>query len=207
MTLKHDAAAMEEVRSRYENAVESLLAKVKQDPYVLAVVLAGSLSYDVVWEKSDIDLMIITQETRLKQDGLTLVENGISIHVNLIPRVEFKRLLEGAIQSSFIHSMLMKGKLLYTRDDTLESLWAAREHFGVRDREIRLLQAMAPLTLSVAKAQKWLYVKKDPLYSSYWILKCLDSLAMIETVMAGEITGREVVWQALRHNPKFFQAV
>src|SRR5579859_2175479 len=204
MTLKPDATATDEVRARYENAVESLLAKVKQDPYVLAVVLAGSLSYDVVWEKSDIDLMLITHETKLKQGGMALVENGINIHASLIPRMEFKRMLEGAVQSSFVHSMLMKGRLLFTRDETLESLWAAREHFGARDREIRLLQAAAPLTMAFTKAQKWLYVKHDPNYSCYWILKCLDNLAIIETVLAGEITGREVVWQALRHNPAFF---
>jgi predicted nucleotidyltransferase len=207
MTLNTDAMATATVRARFENAIAALLDKVKQDPYVLAVVLAGSLSYDVVWEKSDIDLMIVTQETKLKQGSMTLTEDGLIIHATLIPRVDFKRMLEGAVQSSFIHSMLMKGQLLYTRDETLENLWAAREQFGARDREIRLLQAATLLTMTLTKAQKWFHVKNDPLYSSYWILKGLDNLAVIETVLAGEITGREVVWQALRHNPEFFQAV
>jgi hypothetical protein len=38
-------------------------------------------------------------------------------------------------------------------------------------------------------------------------MKCLDGLAGIEVISHGEVTGREVVQQALRHNPGFFHAV
>jgi predicted nucleotidyltransferase len=196
-----------DIQTRYENAVASLLSKVKQDANVLAVVLYGSLSNDVVWDKSDIDLIIVTQENRAKTPCLTLTEDGINIHTNLMTRSDLMRLLEGSVQSSFVHSMMMKGQLLYTRDESLERLWENRRHFGARDREIRLLQAFVPLTMSLTKAQKWLHVKKDPHYSAFWIFKCLDALAIIETVMAGEITGREVLWQAMQHNPTFFRAV
>jgi predicted nucleotidyltransferase len=197
----------DEVTARYQHATHLLLDKMKRDPAVLAVVLFGSLSNDVVWDKSDIDLFVITQESKSRTDCLTLVEEGITVHANLLPRSEFKRLLEGSVQSTFLHSAVMKGQLLYTRDESLETLWANREQFGARDREIRLLQAVVSLTLFFTKARKWLNVKNDPHYSAFWILKCLDHLAAIETVMAGEITGREVLWQAMGHNPTFFKAV
>ena len=196
-----------DVRTRYDNAITSLLAKMKQDPTILAVVLFGSLSNDVVWDKSDIDLFVITQENKSRSEGFTLVEDGINIHAYPVTRSEFKRLLEGSVQSTFFHATVMKGQLLYTRDESLETLWANRDRIGARDREIRLLQATALLTNSITKAQKWLHVKHDPHYSAFWIMKCLDNLAIIETVMAGEITGREVLWQAMRHNPTFFKAV
>jgi predicted nucleotidyltransferase len=198
---------VQDVRKRYDDAVASVVAKMKQDPYVLAIVLFGSLSNDVVWDKSDIDLVIIIQENKTNNEGMTLVEEGINVHASLIARSEFKRVLEGSVRSSFIHSALTKGRLLYTRDETLETFWANREQFGVRDREIRLMQAAAPLTMAFTKAQKWLTVKHDPHYSAFWIMKCLDALATIETVQAGEITGREVLWQAMRHNPAFFKAI
>src|SRR5262249_17231048 len=44
-------------------------------------------------------------------------------------------------------------------------------------------------------------------YAFFWIMKCLDGLATVETVMQGEVAGREVIQQALRHNPAFFGAV
>jgi len=59
----------------------------------------------------------------------------------------------------------------------------------------------------LAKAEKWFYVKKDIDYSFFWIMKMIDELAMIEVFMHDEVAGREVIHQALRHNPSFFKAI
>jgi hypothetical protein len=199
--------AMEDVRVRYQQALDSLIEKVKRDPYIVAAILLGSLSHDVVWEKSDIDLMLVTEEGKKKSSAYCLVEDGINIHVNLGPRSDFKRLMEGAIQSSFTHSLLIHGTLLFTRDDSIEELFESRHHLGARDREIQLLRAGSWAIAPITKAEKWLYVKNDVAYSFFWIMKSIDSLATIEVLMAGEVTGREVVLQALKHNPEFFHAI
>ena len=196
-----------DTRQRFEDALASFLAKVEDDPYILAVILVGSLSHDTVWEKSDIDLFVITQETRVKARELCLVEDGINIHAYPVPRSEFKRTVEGSLQSSFIHSTLNKGKLVFTRDETIRDLFEQSERLGARDREARLLQAAAWVPPALAKAEKWLHVRGDVDYCFFWIMKCLDGLATVETLLAGESTGREVIHQALRHNPQFFGAV
>jgi predicted nucleotidyltransferase len=195
------------IQSLYEEALETLVSKLKQDPYVLAAVLLGSLSHDVVWEKSDIDLLIVTQETRQKEEGFCLVERGVNIHAILSTRSEFRKMMVGAIQSSFLHSTLMKGRLLFSHDETVEELFANRHTLGARDREIQLLSAVTFVLPALTKAEKWLHVKQDADYSFLWIMKCVDGLASIETLLQGEITGREVVQQALRHNPAFFRAI
>jgi hypothetical protein len=125
----------------------------------------------------------------------------------LSTRSQFKRQMEGAIGSSFVHSLMMKGTLLFSRDDSLAELFERRHHLGARDREIQLLKAGAWSIPPIQKAEKWLHVKKDVDYSFYWIMKTLDSIATIEVLLQGEITGREVVLQALRLNPQFFGAV
>ncbi len=196
-----------DVRHRYEAAVESLMAQVKQDHTIVAAVLLGSLSHDVVWEKSDIDLMLITQEGRLKCDAFCLVEDDINIHVYLNTRSGFKRMLEGATQSSFLHSMLMKGRILFSRDETFAELFADRNRVGTHDREVQLLRSALYLLPSLVKAEKWLRVRQDTDYCFLWLMKSLDSLASIETILNGEVTGREVVKQALRHNPELFKVL
>jgi hypothetical protein len=195
------------VQRRYEDALASFVEKAKQDPYVLAVVLVGSLSYDVVWEKSDIDLFVITQEGKQKNIGLALVENGVNIHAMLTTRSEFKRTMEGAVQGTFMNSLLSKGKMLFTRDETLEELYDNRSRLGARDREIRLMGQATWALPSLAKAQKWFHVKRDMHYSFFWIMKLMDALAGVEAVWNGEVPGREVIHQALRFNPEFFGAV
>jgi len=195
------------VQKRYADALASLTDKVRQDPYVLALILLGSLSHDVVWDKSDIDLLLVTQETRQQMPGLTLVEDGIVIHAQRVPRSEFKRMAEGAVRGSFVHSLLRKGRIIFTRDETLEALWEGRARVGARDREVRLLEAAVWPLMALPKAQKWLSVKGDRHYAFLWITKCLDGLAAIEVTLAGEVPGREALAQALPLNPAFFRAV
>ena len=207
MTEDEAAKAQIEIRAQFQTALDSLLSKVEHDPYVIGVVLFGSLSYDIVWKKSDIDLMIILQETKISSPNLNLIENGIHIHAYLVTRSDYKKLLEGSVRGSFMHSTSMKGTLVFSRDETLSELWENRQGFGARDREIRLIQIAIPILSCLTKAQKWLIARNDPSYSFFWITKCLDGLASIETTLAGEIGGREVLWQAIRINPLFFNAI
>src|SRR5207237_229519 len=113
---------MDAVQEKYDTALQNLISKVRQDPYILAAVLLGSLAYDTVWHRSDIDLLLVTQETRLKQEGLCLVESGINIHCFLTTRGEFRRILEGSVQGSFLHSLLVKGRMLYSHEEPLAEL-------------------------------------------------------------------------------------
>lgn len=196
-----------EIQQRYEAALEALVGKLRQDPSILAAILMGSLAYDTVWQKSDIDLMLVTQEGKLKSETFTLVEDDITIHAYLQTRSGFKREMEGALDSSFLHSLLMKGRLLFTRDETIPELFARREQVGARDREIQLLRAGIAVLPALSKAEKWYHVRQDMDYCFFWIMKMLDDLARIETILNNEVPGREVVQQALRHNPAFFRAI
>ena len=48
------------VHTRYNEALDVLVGQIKQDRSVLAAILCGSLSHDMVWDKSDIDLILVT---------------------------------------------------------------------------------------------------------------------------------------------------
>ena len=53
-----------DIKQQFEEALNDFIEKVKEDRNILAVILFGSLSYDTVWEKSDIDLMLITRDMK-----------------------------------------------------------------------------------------------------------------------------------------------
>src|SRR5438552_1654884 len=100
------------IQQRFERALDALIAKAREDPYILAVVLFGSLSHDRVWEKSDIDLMLVGRDDSGGKKGearsFALLEEGVNIHAFLQPRGQFKKMIEGALQSSFMHSSFAK---------------------------------------------------------------------------------------------------
>lgn len=195
---------MTDIETKYELALESLMAKVRTDPCVLAAVLLGSLSHDTVWQRSDIDLLLVVEEAKVKKAGLSLVEDGVDIHAMTTTRSEFRKMLEGSVQGSFTHSMLVKGRLIFSRDEPLRELFEQRDNLGERDRTIEMLERVQYALAGLAKAEKWLTVRKDATYCAYWILKCVDSLASVEVLLNGGVPEREVVQQALKSNPALF---
>ena len=48
------------VSAEFSRALDALVAELRHDRSVLAVILAGSLSHDTVWARSDIDLVLVT---------------------------------------------------------------------------------------------------------------------------------------------------
>jgi predicted nucleotidyltransferase len=198
---------VDEVQKKYDTALQMLIEKVQKDPYILAAVLLGSLSHDAVWQKSDIDLMLVTQETRLKRRGVGLVELGVNIHALLVPRSEFRKMLEGSVQGSFMHSFLSKGMMLFCREAPLTELFEARHRLSERDRAIQLLRVGSSVLPGLTKAEKWFHAKRDFDYCSFWILKCVDALASIELLLHGDIPGREVIHPAMAYNPTLFHRI
>jgi predicted nucleotidyltransferase len=103
------------IDQRFAAALAGLIDEVKRDRSVLAAVLCGSLSHDTVWEKSDIDLVLVTVDDRMVPAGdKALYADGVNIHALLVPRAEFRKMIDGAVRNSFLHSFLTKGRLLYT---------------------------------------------------------------------------------------------
>lgn len=204
----------EDVRRRFDAALAAFLHRARQDPYILAVILCGSFSHDVVWEKSDLDLVLVVKEDTvgpyrsLADRGFSLTEEGLNIHLGLIGRSEFRKMLDGSVRSTFTHSFLAKGRIVYTRDETLRELYEANlNRLGARDRETQLLAAATQALYPLSKAEKWYHAKGDLDYAALWLLYCANELARVEICLAGEVAGREVLQPALRLNPAFFKAV
>jgi hypothetical protein len=168
--------------------------------------LFGSLSHDTVWKKSDIDIILVGRDERPTRD-FYLVENGVNIHAILYSRSKFKQLIEGTLQGSFKHSAFELSTLLYTTDDTIRAYYQDVRHVGARDAQLRLLSAGSGALYTLAKAEKWLYTRKDVAYSFLWIMCLIQNLATIEVLLKGEVTSREVIPQALKINPAFFKQV
>ncbi|MDB5084687.1 MAG: nucleotidyltransferase [Bacilli bacterium] len=78
----------------YREALQAFVEKARQDDQIIAAILLGSLSYDQVWEKSDIDLKLIVQDQKLSKHQMCLMENDIIINASIQTRDEFKRWIE-----------------------------------------------------------------------------------------------------------------
>lgn len=183
------------------------MEKVREDRHILAAILLGSLSHDVVWEKSDIDLMLITQDNREETHSIALVEHDVNIHATVQTRSSFRKLIERQVGSSILHSTLSKSRLLFTHDETIRKLYENVTGLGGRDRQVQLLSAGVQAIYPLEKAEKFCKVKNDPHYAYLWLTQAYTGLAKIEVLKNHEIAAREVLEQALRLNPEFFERI
>ena len=184
------------------------MRQVQKDTSILAAILCGSLSHDTVWCRSDIDLVLVTVDDRKITTGdIPLYADGVNAHALLMPRTDFRKTVEGALHGSFIHSFLAKGRLLYTHDPTIETLFARLASRGQRDTAILMLHAATGVLPSLYKARKWLETRGDMAYTSLWILMTAVPVARMEVVAAGLLPDREVVPQAAKLNPPLFEII
>ena len=103
----------ESIQQKFTTALNALVEQAKGDRSILAAILCGSLSHDTVWAKSDIDLVLVTiDDKKIPQGDRSLYSDGVNVHASLMPRAQFRKIVEGSMRNSFMHSFLSKGRLL-----------------------------------------------------------------------------------------------
>jgi hypothetical protein len=196
------------VRQRFSDALDRLVAQIKQDREVIAAILCGSLSHDTVWAKSDIDLVLVTADDRQgNRSSATLDADGIHVHALMFPRAAFRKEAEATLHNSFIHSFVAKGTLLFTHDPTIADLLARVRVIGERDTRVQLVRCTAAALSCIDKARKWLVTRGDLEYAALWILYAASQIARIEIVQRKLLADREVIPQAASLNPALFRVI
>lgn len=201
-------SAPADIERKFQAALDALIDPIKRDRSILAAVLCGSLSHDKVWSKSDIDLLLVTiDDKKALKSSLSLYADGINVHAFLMPRAEFRKSVEGAIRNSFHHSLIAKGRLLYSHDESIAQICDRLHVIGERDTQLQLLAAACHALPALYKAHKWFLTRGDLEYTALWILYTANALAKVEVIGARLLADREVLPQAMKLNPGFFKIV
>ena len=196
------------LQQTFIQALDALVDQVKEDRSILAAILCGSLSYDTVWARSDIDLVLVTIDDRtLELTDRALYADGVNVHTLLFPRAKFRTMVESAAHNSFGHSFIAKGRLLYSHDDTIADLCTRMSVIGTRDTQVQLLRAGTAALAPIYKAHKWLVTRGDLDLTALWILYAATPLAQVEVFARRLLADREVIPQALALNPEFFAII
>lgn len=193
------------VKDLYKEAVNNFICKIKGDSNVIAAILCGSLSYDEVWEKSDVDMTLIVRDQKLSNSSYCLVEDGIIINVSLIERSNFRRSMEWSTGGSQLHSYFAKGQIIYTTDESLYGYFEEIKKPGKDDIQMSVFIMCSGLIGLMHKCEKWLKVKKNLSYCQYYILKAAEVVAAIEVCLSREIPTREAILRAREINPELMK--
>ncbi|MCY4570628.1 MAG: hypothetical protein OXD49_20255, partial [Candidatus Poribacteria bacterium] len=107
----------EDAHARIHTALDNLTDTLREDMYILAAVLTSNLSEDNVWEKTTPHITLILRDgTKFKQKEYQLIEDGVPFRVQLHTRSDYRKLLDGSLQGSSLHSILAESRVLFSKD-------------------------------------------------------------------------------------------
>ncbi len=212
MTREDDSAKV----ARFDAALRQLIDRVAEDRYILAVVLVGSLSHETIWARESLGLWIIEADgvtRRLISDGTDervfriLVENGINIHAEVIPRARFKQMVEGASRTTFSCNFFAERQIVYSSDPSIESWFQQANTVATKDQERELLVFSTWTIHAHRHARKRLDIKDDLELAAQGILSAAHSIAHTEIIRRGEICEIDVIYRAMEGDPALFQII
>ena len=199
---------------RFDNSLALFLERVRKDPNLLAAVLVGSLTEETIWRKDAIWLWLIEKDgvtKRLRADGedprifRSLVEEGVNLHAELIPRTRFKRMVEGSARTAFRYSFFARRKMLYSNDPALLKWFAEADTLARKDQERELCIATTWLIHSIRHARRLLEDEQDLQLTFQELLGCAHCVAAAEVIAAGEVHEGLMIHRALQLAPRLMQ--
>lgn len=202
--------------ARFQAALDQFLERLAEDRYILAAVLVGSLSEETIWRRESIGLWIIEADgvsRRLRSDGKdertfrTLVENGINLHAEVIPRSRFKLMVEGSSRTAFACNFFAKRTLVYSRDPSIESWFRQANSVAVKDKERELLTFSTWTIHALLRADQLLRIRGDQELGQQAILNAAHSIAYTEIIRVGQIWEQEPIHKAVECSPELFQVI
>src|SRR5436190_18496768 len=202
--------------ARFEDALNQFTARIAEDRYVLAVVLVGSLSTETIWSRETLGLWIIEAKgvsRRLPSDGQDervfriLVENGINVHAEVIPRSRFKKMVEGASRTAFSCNFFAVRQVVYSKDPSIDAWFKRADRVATKDRERELLTFSTWTIHAHRHARKRLDVKGDLELAAQEIVGAAHSVAHTEIIRQGKVWEQDVIYRAIDGDPDLFRTI
>ena len=202
--------------ARFKAALDQLIERIAEDRYVLAAVLVGSLSPQTVWHRESLGLWIIEADgvsRRLPSDGKDervfriLVENGINIHAEVIPRSRFKQMVEGASRTAFSCNFFALREIVYSQDPSIATWFKKANSMATKDQERELLTFSTWTIHAVRHARKRLEIKGDLELAAQDTLGAAHSVAHTEIIRRGQVWEEDVIYRAMEGAPALFQTI
>jgi hypothetical protein len=202
--------------ARFQAALNQLTERIAEDRYVLAVVLVGSLSPETIWRREKLGLWIIEADgvtRRLPSDGSDervfriLVENGINIHAEVIPRSRFKKMVEGASRTAFSCNFFATRQVVYSKDPSIDAWFKQANSVATKDKERELLTFSTWTIHALRHARQRLEVKGDLELAAQEIVGAAHSVAHTEIIRQGQVWEQDVIYRAIEGAPELFQTI
>jgi predicted nucleotidyltransferase len=195
------------VYEKYQKALDKFIGRITKDPYIEAVYIYGSMVNGILWDKSDIDVILVGKDEKYSPfSWYTLVEDDVIFNALVFNRSQFKINHERGHTKDWTF-MFYKSRLVYAKDSIYEEYLKKAETLGDSDRQQMLLKTSSMVVTEIQKAKKWLFVRKDMERCFTIILSFVQKFAELIVLLDNKIPQEYSVNQAMEINRTLFDKV
>lgn len=194
---------LNKVITEYQSGYSKIVENLKKRTGILSILVFGSIITGDLWEKSDIDLIVIVEE-KLDCDIMNIYteENKIPIHIRFIQKEIFITLCKGNNKGGHLHRIFCSSKLVFSRDKEIDSLYNEERYYNEIYIKKWNLYYFSKVIKGIAECKKYLYLGST--YNSYTIASnVLRSFAKLIVNFRGYMINRDVVSMAINFDNEF----
>lgn len=208
--------ALTEKLEQYRTALDHFIERLREDRNILGAVLVGSLSVETIWRRDSIHLWVIEADgvtKRLKADGedprifRILVEEGVNIHAELIPRSRFRKMVEGSSRTAFSYSHFAIRELVYCDDKSIESWFRKANAIAAKDQQRELLRVTTWAIWAHRHAVRRFEVKQNLQQCKEVVIWTAHAISAMEQIAAGKVLEEDTIYWAIEQNPELFEVL
>lgn len=186
----------------YQKSSEKLINVLKVNKKVLAIFAFGSIVSGDLWEESDIDLFVVYKDVFDDVRDIYSEILDIPVHMKVLNKENFLALYESDGKKGFIRNLLVSSKIIFSRDDEIESVFNKAKYSLDKYREIWDLVYLGNLIKDIRVAKK--YLQNYSIFTSYEVLiRALDSFSKLYLNSNRYTVSKDAVKMATNLNNKF----
>ena len=194
------------LREKFKNATDSFIEKIKKNKKCLAAYLYGSLSHDLIFEWSDLQIFLIFDDS-YKWAAPSLIEHGIDINACVFTKTKFLEWIASTDLEDWNFRGLSKSTPLFVNDPIIKQSVDDIFYIGDRDREAEMLIGFGQAVYAMNKAEKNFYVKENIDNAVYFLFKAAEGIAWLEVAKRRLFHEREVIAQAKGLEPELIYKI
>jgi predicted nucleotidyltransferase len=186
----------------YQKASEKLINLLKINKKVLAIFAFGSIVSGDLWEESDIDIFVVYKDEFEDVRDIYSEILDIPVHMKLLNKEKFLYLYKSDGKKGFIRKLLISSKIIFSRDDEIESIFNKAKYSLDKYIEIWNLVYLGNIIKDIRVAKK--YLQNYIVFTSYEVLiRSLDNFAKLYLNLNGYTVSKDAVKMATNLDNNF----
>jgi len=128
--------------------------------------------------------------------------DGLDLVLTLREVSRFKNEMQKWVGGDFVHSALAKGRIIFSKDNSLFDFFEDARRVGSSDAIISFINAAGMLQHQMHRCEKWLTVYEDNLYAQRFLQHCCSEVAHMILLRSQELPTRESILRASELEPE-----